>query len=161
MPYFGFFSSNFWKTTVIFEISSLEFALLESFVQKIKIPKFGTKNSDSGAGILKHCCHIWNQPPRICLLTMFDPNKKKSLNLGPKRLIWVLLDWKLKIILLYLKSVPSNLSNCKNLSKKQKCLNLGSKMYYLGILGTNFEKHLSCLKSAPSNFSYCKVLCKK
>ena len=84
MPYFGFFSSNFWKTTVIFEISSLEFALLESFVQKIKIPKFGTKNSDSGAGILKHCCHIWNQPPRICLLTMFDPNKKKSLNLGTK-----------------------------------------------------------------------------
>ena len=84
MPYFGFFSSNFWKTTVIFEISSLEFALLESFVQKIKIPKFGTKNSDSGAGILKHCCHIWNQPPRICLLTMFDPNKQKSLNLGPK-----------------------------------------------------------------------------
>ena len=78
------FSRNFWKTTVIFEISSLEFVLLESFVQKIKIPKFGTKNSDFGAGILKYCSHIWNQPPRICLLTMFDPNKKKSLNLGPK-----------------------------------------------------------------------------
>ena len=81
---FWFFLQQFLKTTVIFEISSLQFALLESFVQKIEIPKFGTKNSDFGAGILKYCCHIWNQPPRICLLTMFDPNKKKSLNLGPK-----------------------------------------------------------------------------
>ena len=36
------FGSNFEKTIVIFEISTLEFALLQSLV-KIKFLKFGTK----------------------------------------------------------------------------------------------------------------------
>ena len=43
---------------VIFEISTLEFALLQIFVQKIKIPRFGTKKANFGAGILKYFCHI-------------------------------------------------------------------------------------------------------
>ena len=39
----------------------------------------------------------------------------------------------------YLKSAPSNLSNCKISQKKpQKCLNLEPKMPYLGIFGLEF-----------------------
>ena len=37
------FEQQFRKTIVIFEISILEFALLQSFMQKIKILKFGKK----------------------------------------------------------------------------------------------------------------------
>ena len=51
---FGCFGQQFWKTIVIFEISTLEFALLQSFEQRIKILKFGTKMPDFpyfGAGI--------------------------------------------------------------------------------------------------------------
>ena len=45
----------------------------------------------------------------------------------------VFLDWNLKTILSYLKSAPSNLSNCKTLRKNKKCLNLGPKEPYLDI----------------------------
>ena len=64
-----YFGQQFWKTIVIFEISTLEFALLQSFVQKIKILKFGKK---FGTGTLKillsyfksassnlSCCKVW------------------------------------------------------------------------------------------------------
>ena len=42
---FKCFEQQLWKTIVIFGISTLEFDLLQSFVQKIKIFKFGTKNA--------------------------------------------------------------------------------------------------------------------
>ena len=45
--------------------------------------------------------------------------KQKCLNLGQKYLIYVFLDWNLKTILSYLKSTPSNLSNCK-ISRENK-----------------------------------------
>ena len=67
----------------------------------------------------------------------------------------------------YLKSTPSNLSNCKSYQKKQKCVNVGSKMLYLVLfdqkclirvfLGSNLKTILSYLKSAPSNLSNCKI----
>ena len=44
----------------------------------------------------------------------------------------------LKIILSYLKSAPSNLSNCKVSRIKQKYLNLGPNMPYLDIFGLEF-----------------------
>ena len=50
----------------------------------------------------------------------------------------VFLDWNLKTILSYLKSAPSNLSNCKTLRKNKKCLNLGPKEPYLDIFGLEF-----------------------
>ena len=111
---FGCFGQQFWKTIVIFEISTLEFALLQSF-KKIKSFKFGIKNARFACfrvGIWIHYCHIWNQRSQIYLVAKFGA-KKLFLNLGPKCLIWVFLGRKLKIILSYLKSAPSNLSNSK------------------------------------------------
>ena len=84
---FGCFGQQFWKTIVIFEISTLEFSLLESFVQKKKSIKFGTKNARSlyfGAGIWKYYCHIWNQHPQTFLIAKFRQKKQKCLNSGPK-----------------------------------------------------------------------------
>ena len=75
-----------WKTIIIYEISTLECALLQSFVQKIKILKFGIKNVRFlyfGAGIWKYYFYIWNQRTLICLVAKFG-TKRKSLNLGPK-----------------------------------------------------------------------------
>ena len=76
---FKCFVQQFLKAIVIFEISTLAFTLLQSFVQKIKILKFGTKNVRFlyfGAGIWKYYCHIWNQRPRICLLAKFGAKMK-------------------------------------------------------------------------------------
>ena len=42
---FGCFGQQFRKTIAIFATRALEFVLLQSLVQKIKILKFGTKNS--------------------------------------------------------------------------------------------------------------------
>ena len=58
---FGCFGQQFRKTIVIHAISTLEFALVQSLVQKIKTPKSETKNARFpyfGAGISKHYCHI-------------------------------------------------------------------------------------------------------
>ena len=71
------------------------------------------------AGIWKKC-QIWNQRLWFCLAPhIWDQ----------KCLIWVSLGWNLKMILLYLKSVHSILSNCKISWKNenvkiwdQKCL---------------------------------------
>ena len=78
MEDFGILGLEFEKIILIFEISVLEFVLLQSLVEK-----------------------------------------QKSLNLGQKCMIWVFLDWKLKSIYSYLKSTPSNLSNCE-ISRKNK-----------------------------------------
>ena len=46
MPYLGVLGSNFEKPlSYILEITGLEFALLQSLAQKIKILKFETKNA--------------------------------------------------------------------------------------------------------------------
>ena len=87
---------QFESTIVIFEISVLEFVLLQSLVQK-----------------------------------------QKSLNLVPKMPYFDFLGWNLKIILSYLKSAPSNLSNCK-ISRKNKMLKFGTKNVYLRIFGLEF-----------------------
>ena len=58
---FGCFWQQFRKFIVIFATSALEFALLQSLVQKIKILKFGTKNARFPyfeAEIWKYYCHI-------------------------------------------------------------------------------------------------------
>ena len=73
-----------------------------------------------------------------------------------KYMISVFLGWNLKTILSYLKSAPSNLSNCK-VSHKKKCLSFGPKMPDLGIVDWNLKTIFSYLKSPPSNLSDCKV----
>ena len=44
----GYFGQQFWKTIVIFEVSALEFVLLQSLVQKLKSLNLGTKMPDMG-----------------------------------------------------------------------------------------------------------------
>ena len=68
---FGRFGYQFWKTFVIFEISTLEFSLFQSFVQKIKILRFGTNKANLGlesymllsylkpASLNLSCCKVW------------------------------------------------------------------------------------------------------
>ena len=130
----AYFWEEFENIIVMFEINVLEFVLLQIFAAKfgvnIEILKFGTKNVlflYFWAEIWKNCCHIRNQHPQIFLIA----------NFGTK--IYVFLGWNLKTSLSYLKSAPSNLSNCKisrkiqNFEKRQKCLSLGPKMPYLNI----------------------------
>ena len=110
---FGYFGLRFWKTVVISEVSTLEFALLQSFLKKNKNLKFGTKNARFlyfGAGIWKYHCQIWNQCPRICLATRFGANidiLKFRIKKAWYEYFWTG-SWRL-----YLKSAPSNLSNWK------------------------------------------------
>ena len=85
---FGCFGQQFSKSIFIFQSNALEFSLLQSLVQKIKILKSGTTNvrfAYFGARILKYYCYIWNQSPQICLAANFG--SKISLNFGTKN-IW-------------------------------------------------------------------------
>ena len=59
--------------------------------KKKKVLRFGSKNANFGARIVKHYCHIWNQRPRICLLTKFDANTK-IFKFGTK-ISWVVYFW--------------------------------------------------------------------
>ena len=57
-------------------------------------------------------------------------------------------------LLIYLKSAPSDLSNCKLSQKKTKIAKFRTKNT---LFGYGLKKLLSCLKSAPSNLSKCKI----
>ena len=59
---------------------------MQSFMQKLKILRFRTKNAlfrEFWTGIRKSYCHMGNQRPRISLRETFGA-KRKSLNLGSK-----------------------------------------------------------------------------
>ena len=74
---------------VIFEISVLEFPLLQSLV-KINFLTFGTKNAlfeYFSAGIWKWYCHISNQHPRIYLSATFC-EKTKTPKFGIKNALF-------------------------------------------------------------------------
>ena len=45
MPYLGTFGLEFQNPLLIFEISHVEFVLLQNFVEKPKMSKTGTKNA--------------------------------------------------------------------------------------------------------------------
>ena len=75
-------------------------------------------------------CHIWNQHPEICWKWVFNP----YIEFLYRPTFW---GQNLKMILSYLKSTPSNLSNYKNFVKKWKYLNLWSEMVYLSAFGLN------------------------
>ena len=88
---FECFGQQFRKIIAIFAVSILKFASLQSLMQKIKILKFGTKSvrfPSFRAGIWKCYCHIWEQPPRICLDVKFGAKIKESLNWNQRCLIW-------------------------------------------------------------------------
>ena len=61
MPYVGIFGLELGNNTIMFEMNTLEFVQVQSFVKKHKMPKFGTKNVLFGffsARISKSYCHI-------------------------------------------------------------------------------------------------------
>ena len=75
---FRCFTQQFWKTIVIFEITALEFALLQSLLQKKKSLNLEPKMPDLryfGLELryfgLEYYFHFWNQFTRICLDAKF------------------------------------------------------------------------------------------
>ena len=153
MPYLSLLGS-------IFEISTLEFALWQGFVQKIKILKFGAKNVRFWyflTGSWKLYCHIWNQHPRIWLIAIFH-GKTKMPKFGIKNALfgyfWAGISknychiwYRLPIICLIAKFL-----------RKRKMLKFGTKNVLHGYFWARIlEKLLSYLKSAPSNLSICKI----
>ena len=150
----------------------LQICLIVKFVEKTKIPKFGTKNAlfrYFWAGIWQKNCHILNQYPRICLIGKFQEIIKTP-KFGTKNaLCWYFWIRILKKLFLYLKSAPSNLSNSK-ISRKNKLLGLEQKMpkfgfknalfgyfwskvSYLSIFGLEFKKKSSY------NWNQCPWIC--
>ena len=53
IPYLGIFELEFEKAIVIFEISTLEYVILQNFAKEIKMPKFGTKNALFGSSLAR------------------------------------------------------------------------------------------------------------
>ena len=80
----GYFWAWIWKRhVVICEISVLEFALLQSLVQKFKSLNLTPKCLFwvfylFWSGIWKQYSHIWNQHPRICLIVKIRKKTKVS-----------------------------------------------------------------------------------
>ena len=70
-----------------FEISILEFVNMQSFIQKQKTFKLGTKNTFGifGLQLNKNYYQNFNQHTRICETIKFHP-KRKTINLGLKML---------------------------------------------------------------------------
>ena len=53
MPYWGIFELEFENAIVIFEMSTLEYVILQNFAKEIKMPKFGTKNALFGSSLAR------------------------------------------------------------------------------------------------------------
>ena len=72
------------KTIAIFEISNLEVANVKKKKKcKTEKIKFGTDQNTHHLGTFrlelgKNYCHIWNQRPRICLMTIFYAKMETS-----------------------------------------------------------------------------------
>ena len=76
-------------------------------------------------------------------------------------MIWVFLEWNLKIILSYLKSGPSTLLNCK-FREKMIIPRFGTENALFGYFWAEiYKQYLPYLKLAPSNLSIRKILEKK
>ena len=106
IPDLGIFGLEFENNIFILQISTLEFVLLQNFEEKQKCLNVGRKMLYLGTFDQK--CFIW----------VFS-NKNVSFGYFCGRI--------LKMLLSYLKSAPSNLSNCKILQKKTKIPKFGTK----------------------------------
>ena len=145
---FKCFVKQLWKAFIIFEINTLEFSLLQSFVQKAKILKCGSKNARFwyfGAGISEHYCHIWNQRPRICHLAKLCP-KKTHLNLGRKMPDLGIVGLEVEKYIVIFEISILEFAYLENFVKKWKCLNLGQRMPYLSTFGLEFENYIVILE---------------
>ena len=79
----GYFGLEFQKTSVVFEISILEFLKTQSFIQKQK------KLYIFGLQFNKSYYQVFNQHPRICETINFHPKQKKTKTWDQKNPIWV------------------------------------------------------------------------
>ena len=151
---FRCFGQQHRKTFVIFEISVLQFALLQSFVQKIKIwdQNLGPKMPDLRIFGLE-LEHIWNRYPQICLIAKVC-EILKCLNLGSKiHYLGIFgLELEKKTIAVF------EISTLKfvwlqKFAKKQKCPNLGPNVLYLGIFELEFQKAIITFEISSFEFS--------
>ena len=126
VPCLGISGQEFWKRYCHIWNQHPQICLSAKFHEKIKIPKFGTKNTLFGyfwARILENFCHIWNKHFRICLIPKFR-EETKMLKFGTKNALYEYFWPKTpylgifgqelkKKLMSYLKSAPLSLSNCK------------------------------------------------
>ena len=117
---FGYFWTGIWKQYCHVRNQHPRICLTEKFREKMKMPKFGTKNALFGcfwARILKNDYKtiVTFEISILEIVKMRNLVKKwKCLNLGPKIPYLGILGLELKKkLLLYLKSAPSNLTNCE------------------------------------------------
>ena len=131
--------------------------LVAKFSAKIKILKFGTKNTWFGyfwTGLWKQHCHIWNQHPRICLITKFREKIRMS-KFGTKNTLfgkfWVRTSKK------YCHMWNQHPQFClitKFCKKTPKMLKFGTKNALFGYFWARILKEvLPYLKAALSNWS--------
>ena len=90
----------------------------------------------------------------------YNLQKQEFLNLGPKMHYLDILGFNFEKLLSYLKSVPSNLSNCKVSCKNKNAKMWNQKCLILIFFGWNLKILFSYLKSASSNLCNCKISCK-
>ena len=125
--------------------------IIAKFREKMKIPKFGTKNvlfAYFWAGIWKQYCHIWNQLPQVCQIAKFG-GKMKIVKFGTKNVLFGYF-WARIIVLFEISTL--DFIKLKNFLKRWKCLNLGPKMLYLGILMLEFQKTIVIFEISTLEF---------
>ena len=108
-----FFGKIFQKTIVIFEISTLKRVYLQTFTIKVKYLNLGPNASDLrvfGMEFEKNMSYLKSTPSNFLIAKFCE---EKPLIFAPKFSYWVFLRENFQKLLLYLKSILSNLSNCK------------------------------------------------
>ena len=179
---FGYFGLEFWKTIVIFKISTFELVQLKNFVKKQKCQILGPKITY--LDIFDQICLLWVflgknfkktvvifviSTVKFCLSAKFH-GKTKMPKFEPKMsdLCIFRLEFENNMVIFEISILEFTL--LKDFAEKQKYLNLLPKIPYLGIFAKNAilgyfwadvsKMLLSFLKSAPSNLSNCKILWK-
>ena len=97
LPYLSIFRLGFEKTIVIFEISSLEFAKMQSFIKNKEVWVWDQYCLIWVFFLLefeKNYCHIWYRHLRICLNAKFHVKEKKN------KLVTFRLEFKKPIVIL-------------------------------------------------------------
>ena len=131
---------------------------IRKFLEKIKLPKFGTKNLLFGyfwCRILKNCCRIWNQHHQISQITKFLEKRTKCLNLGPKIAYLGFFRpefWKYIIVF---DTRTLKFVKVGNFVKRN-IVNLGGKMLYSGFFQAIFFKNYCYLSNRHPQF--CQIV---
>ena len=120
MPYISVLGSNFEKRLSYLKSASPNLSCCKVWC-KNKNPQIRDQEcliEYYWAGIWKWYCIIWNQHPRICLSEKLR-EKTRTPKLRIKNALFGYFGLEFQNLLSYLKSISSNLSNCK-ISQKKK-----------------------------------------